>query len=91
LFAQSIGNIDMTFDDIVGEIIGIKLIARGLGVDARRALNRKYGHGNWRKLKGLAEVNYPDGSIWLVEVHWYQAHGIGRRDPKDKRKIRRLG
>ena len=80
----------MTFDDIIGEITQIEIIVRGVGVDARHALNHKYGRGNWRKLKGLAEVKYPDGSIWLVEVHWYTAHGIGRRDPKDKRKIRRL-
>ncbi|MCE7982121.1 MAG: hypothetical protein DYG89_13075 [Caldilinea sp. CFX5] len=81
----------MTFDDIIGEISDIEIIARGLGVDARQMLNRRYGRGDWRKLKGLAEVKYHDGSIWLVEVHWYQAHGIGRRDPKDKHKIRRLG
>lgn len=80
----------MTFDDIIGEITQVEIIARGIGVDARQALNRKHGRGNWRKLKGLAEVKYPDGSIWLVEIHWYAAHGIGRRDPKDKRKIRRV-
>ena len=80
----------MTFDDIIGEITQIEIIARGVGVDARHALNHKYGRGNWRKLKGVAEVKYPDRSIWLVEVHWYTAHGIGRRHPKDKRKIRRL-
>lgn len=80
----------MTFDDIIGEITQVEIIARGVGVDARQALNRRYGHGNWRKLKGVAQVKYPDDSIWLVEVHWYAAHGIGRCDPKDKRKIKRL-
>lgn len=80
----------MTFDDILGPISEIEIIARGLGVDVRRQLNRRYGDGRWRKLKGFAAVQYPDGSVWWVEIHWYEASGIGRRDPKDKHKIRRI-
>lgn len=80
----------MTFDDILGDIEGTEIISKGRGVDARRYLNRRYGQGQWRKLKGFATVQFDDGSVWYSEVHWYEAHGVGRVDPKDKRRIRRI-
>lgn len=73
----------------ISEISDIELIARGSGVDIRYYLNRVFGRGNWRKLKGTAWVEYENGEIWLAEVHWYEAHGIGRRLEKVKRNIRR--
>lgn len=76
--------------EIIAEITKIEVIARGVGVEARYYLNQTYGKGNWRKLKGITIVEYDNGQVWLIEVHWYEAHGIGRRDPKDKRKIRRI-
>ena len=76
--------------DIISEISEIEVIARGVGVDARHSLNRTHGRGNWRKLKGKAIVAYENGQVWLIELHWFEAHGIGRRDPKEKRKIRRI-
>ncbi|MCL4859384.1 MAG: hypothetical protein KJZ93_08255 [Caldilineaceae bacterium] len=75
---------------VISEIRGVETIGRGLGVDARRFLNMTYGQGRWRKMKGVAEVEYSNGEIWLVEIHWYEAHGIGRRREKDKRRIRRI-
>lgn len=68
----------------------IAIIARGKGVDIRHHLNRTYGQGNWRKLKGVAIIEYEDGSIWRSELHWYEAHGIGRRREKVKRDLERL-
>jgi hypothetical protein len=44
-----------------------------------------YGKGRWRKLKGHALVELPDGSVERAELHWYEAHGIGRVDMKLKR------
>ena len=41
----------------------------------------------WRKRKGIAKVRLEDGAVLLAEVHWYEAHGIGRRDLKIKRYI----
>lgn len=79
----------MTFDDILGEINDIKSLQRVV-VDVRQRLNRQYGQGHWRKLKGFADVQYPDGSVWYTEVHWYETHGIGHLEPKDKRRIRRI-
>ena len=38
--------------------------------------------------QGLATVELPDGSSARAEVHWYEAHGIGRREMKIKRLLR---
>lgn len=67
----------------------IEVIAKGNGVDIRHYLNRQFGHGNWRKLKGKALIQYENGEIWLAEIHWYEAHGIGRRLEKVKRNLKR--
>jgi hypothetical protein len=73
---------------ILGEITDIETIAAGQGVYIRRHLERTYGRGRWRKMKGLATVQLADGSICEAEIHWFEAHGIGRRDLKMKRVIR---
>ena len=33
---------------------------------------------------GIARVRLVDGSIHTAEVHWYEAHGIGRKELKLK-------
>jgi hypothetical protein len=71
--------------EIIGEIVGIEVIARGLGVRDRRRLNRMYASGQqmrWRKLKGVAIVRWTSGYTHRAEVHWYEAHGIGRVEEK---------
>lgn len=75
----------MTEDDIVGEITQIETIARGTGVHIRKFLNRKHGRGRWRKRKGVALVRDDYDNPRLAEIHWFEAHGIGRRDFKRKR------
>ena len=59
-------------------------MAVGPAVRQRRRLNRRYGRGRWRKRKGVATVRLLDGSVHTAEVHWYEAHGIGRREMKIK-------
>ena len=71
--------------EIVGSIGNVELIAAGPGVRVRSHLNKAYGRGRWRKMKGTAMIKLPNGALHLVELHWYQAHGIGRRDLKIKR------
>ncbi len=71
--------------DVVGRITAIETIASGTAVRLRRDLRRAYGPGRWRKLKGIATVRLPNGAVRRVEIHWYEAHGIGRRDLKIKR------
>ncbi|MXY83670.1 MAG: hypothetical protein F4Y91_16835 [Gemmatimonadetes bacterium] len=70
--------------EILGEITHIEPIARGPGVRARVRLNKFYGQGRWRKLNGVAQVRLLDGTIRLAEIHWYEAHGIGRKEFKLK-------
>ncbi len=71
--------------EVIGDIREVELIARGTGVKIRAYLRKAYGRGSWRKLKGIATVRMPNGSRRIVELHWYEAHGIGWRDLKIKR------
>ena len=70
--------------EILGEISRIEAIASGRGVRDRKRLSKYHGKGNWRKLKGVARVRLVDGTVRLAEVHWYEAHGIGRKEFKLK-------
>ena len=68
-----------------GAITGIEVIAVGRRIRLLSLLRRLYGRGRWRKLKGRALVELADGSIVWAELHWYEAHGIGRVDMRIKR------
>lgn len=71
--------------ELISRIWGIDVIARGTSVKIRTYLRKAYGKGQWRKLKGVATVRLPNGRERNVELHWYEAHGIGKRDMKIKR------
>jgi hypothetical protein len=71
--------------ELVGAITGVELIAAGPGVRIRSYLRKAYGEGRWRKMKGTGTVRLPNGVLRVVELHWYEAHGIGRKDLKIKR------
>lgn len=71
--------------ELVGRITRVEIIATGSRIRIRRYLRKAYGSGRWRKLKGIATVRLPNGALRMVEIHWYEAHGIGRRDLKIKR------
>ena len=70
---------------ILGPIRSIELIATGSGIRDLARLRRTYGAGRWRKLKGIASVRLSSGRIRLAELHWYEAHGIGKKEIKRKR------
>ena len=70
--------------EIVTEITDIETIAESLGIRDRTRLRKQHGRGRWRKLKGIASVLLVSGRIRLAEVHWYEAHGIGKREFKLK-------
>jgi hypothetical protein len=74
--------------EILSEIRDVEIIAAGRGVYIRRYLERTYGRGRWRKMKGIATVRLADGTVCEAEIHWFEAHGIGRQDFKIKRVIR---
>ncbi len=71
--------------EIISEISAIEIIAVNLSVRERTKLKAQFGGRRWRKLKGVADVRFPDGKIYKAEIHWYESHGIGRRKMKVKR------
>jgi len=71
--------------EIFGEIRDIETIAVGRSVHIRRYLERTFGKGRWRKRKGYATVRLADDTVCEAEIHWFGAHGIGRKDFKIKR------
>jgi hypothetical protein len=71
--------------EILSEITEIQRIAVGSSIHDIGHLRKKYGPGRWRKLKGIATIRLRNGRIRLAELHWYEAHGIGRKDMKRKR------
>lgn len=70
--------------EVVSEIENIETIAIGHSIRVLQSLNKKYGKGRWRKKKGVATVKLNDGTFRLAEIHWYEAHSIGKRDLKIK-------
>jgi len=71
--------------EIVGPIANIERIAVGTSIRQLARLRRRYGRGRWRKLKGIAMVRLEDGELRRAEIHWYEAHGVGRVRHKIKR------
>jgi hypothetical protein len=71
--------------EIVGEIADTETIAVGGSIREVARLRKIYGRGRWRKVKGTATVRLADRTLCRAEIHWYEAHGIGRREIKIKR------
>jgi hypothetical protein len=71
--------------EIIGDIADTEAIAVGHSIRDISRLRKLYGTGRWRKLKGQATVRLPDGIIRQAEIHWYEAHGIGKKEIKIKR------
>jgi len=70
--------------EVVGPLREVTTIAVGREIRELRRLRRRYGKGRWRKRKGMASVRLLDGTVHQAELHWYEAHGIGRREMKIK-------
>jgi len=71
--------------EIVGEITDIETIAIGSAIRDLARLQKLYGKGRWRKMKGTALVRLKSGRVRKAELHWYEAHGIGKMEMKRKR------
>jgi len=71
--------------EIIGKITNIETITVSNAIRDIKRLRRSYGAGRWRKLKGIAKVRLSTGRIRTAEVHWYEAHGIGKKEMKRKR------
>ena len=71
--------------EIVGRISNVETIAVGRGIRQLERLRKLYGPGRWRKMKGNAEIRLASGAVRRAELHWYEAHGVGKRGMKFKR------
>lgn len=71
--------------EVLGDIADSETIAVGPGIRMLPVLRRLYGKARWRKLKGVATVRMFDGTIRVAEVHWFEAHGIGKKKMRIKR------
>jgi hypothetical protein len=70
--------------ELVGSIRNVETIGTGREIRELPRLRRRHGRGRWRKRKGVARVRLQDGTVHTAEIHWYEAHGIGRREMKIK-------
>ena len=75
----------MTDFDILEEIANVETIAVGKRIREFTRLEKQYGGGRWRKMKGEAKIRLRNGRVVKAELHWYEAHGIGRKEFKRKR------
>ncbi len=65
--------------EILGKISDVEIIAVGSKIRILPFLQREFGRGRWRKLKGFAQVKLSSGEIRFAELHWFEAHGIGKK------------
>ena len=71
--------------EIIGTISDVQTIAVSRNIRILSLLQKRYGKGRWRKLKGVANVRLNDGTIRISEIHWFEAHGIGKKKMRIKR------
>ena len=71
--------------EVIGQIHGRQTIAEGNGIRELKRLRDAYGGTAWRKKKGFAMIRFlPAGPTVQAEIHWYEAHGVGRMEMKIK-------
>lgn len=70
--------------EVIGDITDVETIAVGRSIRDLSRLQKVYGKGRWRKMKGRAMVRLRSGRIRLAELHWYEAHGVGKKEMKRK-------
>jgi len=71
--------------EIVGDITNVQVIATSRGIRRLKTLRKRHGGRRWRKMKGDATVRLVSGTLRRAEIHWYEAHGVGKRGLKIKR------
>jgi len=70
--------------EIIGPVRDVQTIAAGASIREVGRLRKAFGRGRWRKRKGIARARLDDGTYAIVELHWHEAHGIGKHDIKIK-------
>ena len=70
--------------EIISDITDIEVIAIGNSIRDLERLREQYDDGRWRKMKGIALIQLSNGHVRKAEIHWYEAHGVGRKEFKRK-------
>jgi hypothetical protein len=70
--------------EVIGTIGDVETVATGRGIRELSRLRKQYGKGRWRKMKGRALIRLDSGRVRFAELHWYEAHGVGRKELKRK-------
>jgi hypothetical protein len=70
--------------ELLSPISGTETIAAGTSIREIDRLRKRYGTGRWRKRKGIARIRLADGTIGMAELHWYEAHGAGKKEIRVK-------
>ena len=70
--------------ELIGRIERVEIIAVGRQIHDLTNLRKRHGRGKWRKLKGISRVRLADGYECDAELHWYEAHGIGKKEMRVK-------
>jgi len=70
---------------IISNITNIEIIAIGNEIREVARLRKLYGKSRWRKMKGIASIQLSNGQVRVAELHWYEAHGIGKKEIKRKK------
>jgi hypothetical protein len=71
--------------EIIGKITDTETIAVGSAIRILPLLRKRFGVGRWRKIKGIATVRLLDRTLRRAEIHWFEAHGIGKKEMRIKR------
>jgi hypothetical protein len=71
--------------ELLTEIADAETIAAGTSIREIARLRRRYGRGRWRKRKGVGTVRLADGTICEAEIHWYESHGVGKKELRIRR------
>jgi hypothetical protein len=71
--------------ELLSSINEVETFATGSGIQALTRLRKRYGKARWRKRKGVATIRLADGTMCKAELHWYEAHGIGKKELRVKR------
>ena len=71
--------------EVVGTISNVETFASGSGIRELHRLIDAYGGKNWKKCKGFAIIRLDSSTeLYNAELHWYEAHGVGKVEIKIK-------
>lgn len=70
--------------EIIDDIYDIEIIAIGSKIRILVFLQQEFERA-LEKIRGVANVRLSNGEVRLAEIHWFEAHGIGKKFLRIKR------